>query len=37
MRREHGHREVCVGDLFEVAVDPEERVFVDDAFVDNYL
>ena len=34
---EHGHRAVCGGGLFEVAVDPEEHVFVDDAFVDDYL
>ena len=34
---EHGHRAVCSGGLFEVGVDPEEHVFVDDVFVDNYL
>ena len=32
-----GHRAVCGGGLFEVEVDPEGHVFVDDAFVDGYL
>ena len=43
---EHGHRAACGGGLFEVVVvvvffevgvDPEELIFVDDFFVDNFL
>ena len=34
---EHGHRPVCGGGLFEVAVDPEEHVFGAAFLVDSYL
>ena len=34
---EHRHGAVCGGGLFEVEVDPEKHIFVDDFFVDARL